>query len=132
MKAYVGAFLYNPERKEVLLHKRDGNTQINPHKWAFFGGLMEGVESPTEALVRELNEELGLQVMPEDITPLCDYWNEERDTHRYSFYIVSDKRKDEMTLGEGADFDWITLDTVLEYDLTTKVRKDIEYFLKTI
>lgn len=132
MKAYVGAFLYNPAKREVLLHKRDGNTTINPHKWAFFGGLMEGEESPTEALIRELHEELSLNVESGEIVALCDYWNEERDTHRYSFYIVSDKKKEEMTLGEGADLDWIPLDNVLEYDLTTKVRKDLEYFLNTI
>ena len=132
MKAYVGTFLYNPDKKEVLLHKRDGNTQINPHKWAFFGGLIEGDETPRDALVREMKEELNLDIAPEEITPLLDYYNEERNTHRYTSYIVSKKKKEEMTLGEGADFDWIPLDDVFTYDLTEKVKNDLEFFLKTL
>jgi len=129
---YVGAFLYNPKTKEVLLHKRDGNTTNNPHKWAFFGGLAEEDETPTEALVREMKEELNLNLKPKEITPLRDYHNKERETHRYTFYIVSEKSKEEMTLGEGADFDWISLDTVFTYDLTEKVKNDLEFFLRTV
>jgi 8-oxo-dGTP diphosphatase len=132
MKAYVGTFLYNPEKKEILLHKRDGNTQINPHKWAFFGGLIEGDETPSEALVREVKEELNLDIAPEEITPLLDYYNEERNTHRYTSYIVSREKKEEMTLGEGADFDWIPLNDVFTYDLTEKVKNDLKFFLKTL
>jgi 8-oxo-dGTP diphosphatase len=129
---YVGAFLYNPKTKEVLLHKRDGNTKINPHKWAFFGGLVEVDETPTQALVRELQEELGLTVSPNEIISLRDYFNESRQTHRYTFYVVSDKQKEEMVLGEGADFEWIPLDKVFTYDLTEKVANDLRFFLETI
>jgi 8-oxo-dGTP diphosphatase len=132
MLSYVGAFLYNPKTSEVLLHKRDGNTKINPHKWAFFGGLLEGEETPVEALTRELQEELGIAVAPDEVVPLCNYFNEERSTHRHSFYIVSEKRKDEMVLGEGAGLDWIPLEKVFEYDLTDKVRNDLRTFLDTL
>ncbi|MFI5260586.1 MAG: NUDIX domain-containing protein [Candidatus Paceibacteria bacterium] len=130
-KFFSGGFLYNPEKKEILLHKRDGNTAINPHKWAFFGGSSEGEETPLQTFMREIHEELGIVLSEAEIIALCDYLNVERNTHRYVFYVVSDKKKEEMILGEGADFDWIPLSKVFEYDLTDMTRDDITTLIET-
>lgn len=35
-----------------------------------------------------------------------------------------------MTLGEGADFEWIALEKVFRYDLTEKTRMDLEKFIE--
>lgn len=126
---FAGGFLYNPDTQEVLLHKRDGNTTINPHKWAFFGGLGEGNETPVEAFIREMKEELGILLTPEEVTLLCEYPNPERETHRYSFYAVSNKSKEEMTLGEGADFGWISLEEVFDLDATQRTFDDLKTFV---
>lgn len=131
-KFYSGGFLYNPETKEVLLHKRDGNTKFNPNKWAFFGGLNEGKETPAETFVREVKEELGILVKSEQVISLVDYLNEELGTHRYVFYVQSNLKKSEMHLGEGAGFDWISLDKVFDYDLTEKVARDLKLFLEML
>ena len=129
---FASGFLYNPKKKEVLLHKRDNNTNISPDKWAFFGGSSEGEETPVQTFIREMYEELSIRVSDTEAIPLREYLNVERDTYRYIFYVVSDKRKEEMVLGEGADFDWIPLDKVFEYDVTDKTRNDLEYFMKTL
>ena len=133
MKAFFASgFLYNPKTKEVLLHKRDGNTDVNPNKWGFFGGSSEGNETPTRTFIREMHEELGIKLVESEIIPLCDYENVKRNTHRYVFYVVSDKKKEEMVLGEGADFDWIPLGKVFEYDATRKTFDDLKTFIKTL
>lgn len=129
---YAGGFFYNPVKKEVLLHQRDGNTKINPYRWAFFGGLNEGEETPTQTFIREIQEELGVQLQESEVIPLCDYFNEEQNEWRYVFYVVSEKLKSEMVLREGADFDWIPLEKVFEYDLSDKSDQDLRTFLSTL
>ena len=128
---FSGGFLYNPKTKEVLLHKRDDKTDVNPNKWGFFGGSSEGDETPVQTFIREMQEELGIELVESEIIPLCDYENIKRNTHRYVFYVVSGKKKEEMVLGEGADFDWIPLEKFFEYDLTDKTILDLNTFLKT-
>ena len=129
---YAGGFLYNPRTKEVLLHKRDWKTNIHPGKWAFFGGLSEGDETPEETFRRELKEEIDVEAKSAEVIPLCDYFNSKRGTHRNVFYVESELDKSRMKLGEGADFDWIPISKLFEYDLTDKTRSDLEIFLRKI
>lgn len=129
---FAGGFLYNPKTNEILLHKRDGNTNINPNKWAFFCGTSEGDESPVQTFIREIKEEIGVTLKPGEVVPVCDYLNTDRGTHRYSFYAVSDAKKEEMVLGKGADFDWISLDDVFKLDATQKTFDDLNIFLKNL
>ena len=131
MKAFFASgFLYNPKTKEVLLHKRDGNTDVNPNKWGFFGGSREGNETPKQCFIREIKEELGINIREDSIVPLCDYLNEKRQIWRYVFYVKSDLDKSKMTLGEGDGFEWIPFDDVFDLDLTEKTKQDLEYFMK--
>lgn len=129
-KYYSGGFLYNPETRMVLLHKRDVNTKDNPKQWAFFGGLSEIGETPADTFIREIKEELNIDITKDKIKPLCDYFNEERQTYRSIFFVENNLDKSQMKLGEGEDFDWIPLDKVFEYDLTAKTIRDLELFLR--
>jgi 8-oxo-dGTP diphosphatase len=132
MKTFFACgFLYNPKSKKVLLHKRDSNTSVNPNKWAFFGGTSEGNETPLQCFVRELKEEIGVSVDSNGVRGLYDYFNNEQGTHRHIFYVESELSKENMKLGEGADFNWFTLEDAFVLDLTEKTRKDLEYFQKS-
>lgn len=130
-KSYSGGFLYSPKKQSVLLHLRDGNTKVNPNKWAFFGGLSEGNEAPKQTFIRELKEELNIDIKEDEAIELCHYLNEELQTYRYVFYVESDIELAEMTLGEGAGFDWVSLENLFEKDLTDKTEKDLRYFLNS-
>ncbi len=129
-KFYSGGFLYNPKTNSVLLHKRDSHTNVNPNQWAFFGGLSEAGETPEETFVREIKEELGIEISPSSIKSLTDYFNEELQTYRYIFFVESNLEKSDMQLEEGEDFSWIPLEKVFEYDLTAKTAKDLRAFLE--
>ena len=131
-KFWAGGFLYNPKKNSVLLHKRDTNAEVNPNKWAFFGGLNEKGEMPKATFRREFKEELNIDIKEEEIKPLCEYSNEEQRTYRYAFFAHSDLEKSEMQLGEGEGFDWIPLDKVFDYDLTEKTERDLKLFIRRV
>src|SRR3989344_2009275 len=77
---YAGGFLYDPATRRVLLQKRDHNTDVNPGKWGFFGGTSERDETPLDCFLRELKEELDIDVPENTVTPLTDYRNIKRGT----------------------------------------------------
>lgn len=54
---------------EVLVQKRASGRSM-AGLWEFPGGKVEPNERPEDALVRELNEELGITVIPDDLAPL--------------------------------------------------------------
>jgi 8-oxo-dGTP pyrophosphatase MutT (NUDIX family) len=62
MMPAVAAIIFN-ERSEVLLQLRSDN-----HLWALPGGAIEPGEEPAEAIIREVWEETGLEVLPERIS----------------------------------------------------------------
>lgn len=131
-KFYAGGFLYNPKTKSILLHKRDSKTKVNPEQWAFFGGLNEEKETPKETFIREIQEELNIEISEDKVKLLRDYFNNELQTYRYVFFIENDLKKSQMKLNEGEDFDWILLDKIFDYDLTEKTKLDLKNFIQTM
>ncbi|OGE73612.1 MAG: hypothetical protein A3I07_03025 [Candidatus Doudnabacteria bacterium RIFCSPLOWO2_02_FULL_42_9] len=129
---FVGGFLYNPKTKSVLLQKRDMKAEFNPGLWSFFGGSSENNETPEQCLVRELKEELSIEIDPGKIEPLRSYFNEKFQRQSYIFVIESELKKSEMVLNEGEDFDWIPLTKVLELNLTENTRKSLEVLIERI
>lgn len=57
--AYAGVIIKKGDK--ILLQFRDNRPETkNPLTWGIFGGKIEQKETPKEAAIRELNEELGL------------------------------------------------------------------------
>src|SRR5690606_6579416 len=54
----------------VLLQERDGNTDRWPHQWCFPGGRCEDGETSLACALRELEEETGVRVSPDDVRSL--------------------------------------------------------------
>lgn len=127
---WAGGFLYNRTARAVFLHKRDGNTPVNPHKWAFFGGQNEHGESYLQCFVREMGEEIGLKIRPEEPIHLREYMNELVQQYRVVFYVESSVSQDRLVLGEGAGFAWISLADVWKFDLADKTREDLQFFVE--
>ena len=63
----VAAALTN-EKGQILLQKRPEGAQMGG-LWEFPGGKVDNGESPETALVRELEEELGITVAAQDLVP---------------------------------------------------------------
>ena len=101
----VGAVIVNNER--VLAAKRGPGGSL-PYMWEFPGGKIEDGESPQEALVREIGEELLVDVrVGEEIVST---------THDYEFGVVTlttyycELRSGTPRLTEHAALRWLTPD----------------------
>lgn len=66
----VAAAALVDEGDRVLLCERPHHKPMGG-LWEFPGGKLEPGETPEQALVRELSEELGISVDPADLTPLA-------------------------------------------------------------
>lgn len=62
-KTALGVAAVVTDRRHLLMIQR-AETVILPGTWCFPGGTLEEGESPRDALVREMDEELGLSVTP--------------------------------------------------------------------
>ncbi len=94
---YAGAILKNNEGK-ILFQLRDKNGK-NPNKWGIFGGGIKKNESPEDAMIRELNEELNLRIDERDLSkkyviPFINY---------YIFEIQLKYAPEKSNLKEGKD-----------------------------
>lgn len=126
---WAGGFLYNPQTKEVMMHFRDGKTNVNPYKWGFFGGSSEENETPAQCFIRELKEELNIAFEPEELISLDSYVNEEQMTMRNVFCVQRNNWDNSLfSLREGGGFAWIPLDKIFDYDLSSKSLPDLKKF----
>ncbi len=81
----VGAVIVDKGR--VLLAQRGHEPAMG--KWSIPGGLIELGESLSQALVREVREETGLEVEPLELVELLDRIHREGESVRYH-YVIAD------------------------------------------
>ena len=68
--------LYN-KHGDILLQHRDKHATYYPEHWGFFGGGVEDSESPSDALKREIREELKIEIQE---IPLFRTYTTQEDT----------------------------------------------------
>lgn len=79
----VAAVLINPQG-EVLLAQRPQGKRL-AGKWEFAGGKVEEGETPELALVRELREELGIEILHEDLE---NFWFLSHPYPEFDFHLL--------------------------------------------
>ena len=97
---YSGAILRNNEGK-ILFQLRDENGR-NPNKWGVFGGGIKRGEAPINALIREIKEELDINISKSNILkeykiPLIDY-------HIYEVLLENNPKKSKLKEGKNMKF----------------------------
>ena len=58
---YVHTWIMN-DKNEFLIQKRSENKKIYPNKWSITGGAVDSGETSLEGAIREVNEEIGIDI----------------------------------------------------------------------
>src|SRR5689334_20853197 len=95
--------LYTSTGRILLQHRTEDAFRL-PGYWAFFGGGIEQGETPTEALKREIREELSFDVRTPKFLFLQKIRDEEHENTKYVF--VEQYQDQPLHLGEGQAMRW--------------------------
>ncbi len=114
----VGAIVLNAD-KQVLLQLRDDKPDIFfPNCWGLFGGGVEKNEAPEAALIREMQEELGIDVPSTAIQFFTEFtfdftcWDYATVYRKFYTIDASSYTITDFTLGEGRELRYFDLDQV--------------------
>jgi len=109
----VAAGIFTSERGFLAMKR--GKDEPKAGKWEFPGGTVESDETPEDALLRELDEELGLEA---SIIKKAGVWN-----YNYPFihvqihgYIVESSSLDDLQLRVHSEMKWISNQDDLNLD----------------
>ncbi|MEJ2125261.1 MAG: (deoxy)nucleoside triphosphate pyrophosphohydrolase [Alphaproteobacteria bacterium] len=90
----------------VLLARRPAHKPM-PGLWEFPGGKMELGETPEVAIIREMQEELGISIRDKCLAPLTFVSYAYDDFHLLLLLFVCRKWEGDITPVEGQELKWI-------------------------
>lgn len=100
---------------KILLTQRSSNDKLLALKWEFPGGKIEEGESEKNCLIREIKEELNL-----DINVKSFFF---KNTHNYGEkeielnFFICEIKKGNLKLNVHNDFCWVTKEELTKFDL---------------
>ena len=98
-----------------LVVKRDDNDDLFPEAWEFPGGHLESNETIYEALKRELEEEIGYELIDKPI--ITNYSDKIKDNvHKIELDFIINVNKSDINItlsNEHSSYDWVTKDSDL-------------------
>jgi 8-oxo-dGTP diphosphatase len=104
------------ESGEVLIAKRPPGRPL-AGLWEFPGGKIEQGEGPEEALIRELKEELGIEIAKADLEPLTFASHAYPDFHLLMPVYRCARWRGRVTALEGQELLWVGADELGAYDM---------------
>lgn len=132
MKESVSSILISTE-DEFILQLRDNKPDIaQPGMISFFGGGVEDGEEPQDAIVREIEEELSIQLDKNDFSFLDSVIrtsSRSGNKHRAHLFVARGIKKEDLVLGEGEAIVFVKCDESLaSLRLTDATREVLEKF----
>ena len=123
IKVVAGLILQN---NKLLICQRP-NFKDHPLKWEFPGGKIKNDETNEEALIREINEELSINIINyEDLISYNFYYKDLNKTVFINFYLIN-TFSGKVLNNFHKELKWIEIKDIREYDFLEGDLKIIEY-----
>jgi len=110
----VGTLCYTFDAASVLLLKRNRPPQQG--KWSPPGGKLELGEAPEECVIREMQEETGLQIAQPVLRAIVTVFDQHWPIHWLLFIFRADHFTGDLRQSDEGELRWIPLEQLSEYD----------------
>ena len=118
---WVMVWIKNPETGKYLVSQRSADKDTDPLKWETVAGHSISGDTSVEAAVREVFEEVGIELDPADAKLLATKIATSYDGHRYNwirdsyyFETTSDPDLQKATTNEVLQSKWLTFSEIKE------------------
>ena len=114
----ICCFILN-DNKQILLQKRASTKRMHPNKWGLCAGHVVAHESLIDAALREIKEEVGLDITVNELHPFAERFVN-LDTYdsqvTYFYYIKTNLKASEfkIQIEELSEVKWFSMDEVIE------------------
>lgn len=99
--------IFHPGKRAVLMYLRDDFAHIDyPNHWALLGGMLEAGETTKDCVIREIVEEIGVELDPTRVEHFATNHRDFGIEHTFVTTLALDI--DNVTLTEGQGLSWFT------------------------
>lgn len=129
----VEALLLN-SKGQILLGQRSENKRRNPLKWETTQGSVKSGENSKEAVVRELKEELGLDIAKESLNYVQTLKDDDEHIFKDMFWVKKDIDINEInfTDGEVVDAKWVDINEFNNMNKLNQLASNMDFDLDKI
>jgi len=129
MKRRGSSIIFINSQREILLFLRDDIPHIPfPNIWDLPGGHVEPDETPEECIVREMKEEMGLDIKDYQLFSVIEF----DDRIEYTFWQKANLDLDKIELTEGQCLKWFTENEAKSTELASGFNQIVEDFFKEL
>ena len=101
-----------------LIAQRKADSFLEASKWEFPGGKVEFGEHPEETIIREIKEEIGIEITVDKLYTLIShvYKKEGKQIHMIMLAFLADWVSGEAEPLECQEVQWVHLQEMMEFD----------------